>query len=74
MYSRNQMLFLITRNDTQNFDSRIYSNICINFLCNENSFSVQRIITKKKKKEKSLKDISTYGISILQPYLGIHEF
>lgn len=75
MYSRNQMPFLITRNDTQNFDSRIYSNICINFLCNENSIFHPKN-NNKKKKRKVIKRviISTYGISILQPYLGIHEF
>lgn len=55
MYSRNQMPFLITRKDTQNFDSRIYSNICINFLCNENSIFYPKN-NNKKKKEKSLKE------------------
>lgn len=51
MYSWNQMPFLITHNDTQNFDSRIYSNICINFLCNENSIFRPKNNNKKKKKK-----------------------
>lgn len=66
MYPRNQMPSLTTRNDTQKF---IYSNICINFLRDENS-TFQRIITKKKKKGESLKDVSIYGTSIQSPTLS----
>ena len=52
MYPRKQMPSLMTRNDTQNFDSRMYSNICINFLRNENStFRPKNNKKKKKKKE-----------------------
>lgn len=61
MYPRKQMPSLMTRNDTQNFDSRMYSNICINFLRNENSTFRPKNNNKKKKKGESLKDISTYG-------------
>lgn len=61
MYPLKQMPSLMTRNDTQNFDSRMYSNICINFLRNENSTFRPKNNNKKKKKGESLKDISTYG-------------
>lgn len=70
MYPRNQMPSLTTRNDTQKF---IYSNICINFLRDENS-TFQRIITKKKKKGESLKDVSTYGTSIQSPTLSRYSW
>lgn len=50
MYPRKQMPSLMTRNDTQNFDSRMYSNICINFLRNENSTFRPKNNNKKKKR------------------------
>lgn len=56
------------------FDSRICSNICINFLRIENSTFLPKD-KKEKKKEGSLKDISTYGNSIQSPTLStIHSW